>query len=760
MWFKSRFTIASVVAIGFCLIGVTSASLADEIHVPADFPTIQAAINAAVDGDEVIIADGVYTGAGNQNMNFLGKLITVRSAKGPENCIIEPEPDNYGFLLVSGETSATVLDGLTIRNADSPGIQHLLGSAIVIDGASPVISNCIFEDNLLTTNSGSAFGGAIYSNGNPRLLDCVFENNLADGADTGTGGAFYNDGGAPVLIDCHFQGNRARSAVLGAYGGAIAGVGSITLIRCTFIGNHVIGGFGYQSSSGGAVVIDEALLIDCHFEANDVTDDDSARGGAIIITGESSLVVNCSFFENSLESGDLSEGGAMNGPGTLLNCLFVGNTADRGGGYSGTGSVHNCTFVTNVAGLGAAVDGAAVVSNTIAWSNFGDPFNGAEVTYSNIQGGWPGEGNIDTDPLFVDAANGDYRLSAGSPSIDSGNNIVVACLLEDLDGNERFADGAGGGDDPVVDMGVYEFASPPARGGIDCNVNKLDDACEVAEGIAPDCNSNGVPDECDLAGGVSEDRNGNGVPDECDDCNGNGVFDDEDIANGTSEDCDGNDVPDECDIANGVSDCNDNGILDTCEVLSIFSVASDKLSPLMVDVKLEFLIPMPPEAADDVTMTFVALGDLSSNPEYVEVLLNGVLLGRVFEFNAANCEEDVATLLVAAETFNDLVNGGDSLIRMEPSDSVDLDCARKTFIMVSIDYLRADPDTDANGNGIPDDCELLGDLDGDGVVGPSDLIVLLGMWGSCDDCADCLADLDGDCDVDGADLILLLGNWG
>ena len=71
-----------------------------------------------------------------------------------------------------------------------------------------------------------------------------------------------------------------------------------------------------------------------------------------------------------------------------------------------------------------------------------------------------------------------------------------------------------------------------------------------------------------------------------------------------------------------------------------------------------------------------------------------------------------------------------------------------------------DPDTDADGNGIPDECETLGDLDGDGVVGSNDLLALLGAWGSCDDCENCVADLDGDCDVDGADLILLLGNWG
>ncbi len=56
--------------------------------------------------------------------------------------------------------------------------------------------------------------------------------------------------------------------------------------------------------------------------------------------------------------------------------------------------------------------------------------------------------------------------------------------------------------------------------------------------------------------------------------------------------------------------------------------------------------------------------------------------------------------------------------------------------------------------------EVVGDLDGDGVVGPSDLITLLGAWGPCDECGECPADLDGDCNVGSSDLIILLGNWG
>jgi len=84
------------------------------------------------------------------------------------------------------------------------------------------------------------------------------------------------------------------------------------------------------------------------------------------------------------------------------------------------------------------------------------------VTYSDVQGGFPGTGNIDGDPLFVDPDNGDLRLQAGSPCIDAGDNTAVTeGITTDLDGNPRFLDvpetpDTGNGTLPIVDMGAYE----------------------------------------------------------------------------------------------------------------------------------------------------------------------------------------------------------------------------------------------------------------------------------------------------------------
>ena len=93
-------------------------------------------------------------------------------------------------------------------------------------------------------------------------------------------------------------------------------------------------------------------------------------------------------------------------------------------------------------------------------------------------------------------------------------------------------------------------------GGLDCNENGINDACEH------DCNENGVPDECDIAGGTSNDCNGNAIADDCEsDCNLNGVADDCDIGKGTSDDCNANIIPDECE-----TDCNTNGVPDDCDI--------------------------------------------------------------------------------------------------------------------------------------------------------------------------------------------------
>ncbi len=82
-------------------------------HVPDTYQSIQAAIDEASAGDMIIVADGLYTGAGNKNLDFSGKAITIRSENGPENCIIDCEQTSAGVVFYSNEGRNSVLSGFT-----------------------------------------------------------------------------------------------------------------------------------------------------------------------------------------------------------------------------------------------------------------------------------------------------------------------------------------------------------------------------------------------------------------------------------------------------------------------------------------------------------------------------------------------------------------------------------------------------------------------------------------------------------------------
>jgi hypothetical protein len=111
------FFTAMVLAVPLVALGFATPVTADTIRVPADYPNIQEAIDAAADGDEVLVADGAYTGYGNEQLLVYGKAITVRSENGPEHCIIDGEGVALaGFYLTYGEGPDTVIDGFTLTD--------------------------------------------------------------------------------------------------------------------------------------------------------------------------------------------------------------------------------------------------------------------------------------------------------------------------------------------------------------------------------------------------------------------------------------------------------------------------------------------------------------------------------------------------------------------------------------------------------------------------------------------------------------------
>ena len=194
------------------------------------FDAIQEGIDAASDGDTVLVLDGTYTGAGNRDLDFAGKAITVRSANGPDSSTIDCEGAlddlHRGFYFHSGELVDSIVDGFTIINGlvafgggiycffSSPRINNcvITGNTVHLDGggiwcyqdSSPLIANCTITGNSVRLEGG---GGGIYcyQGSSPTIANCM----IADNAATREGGGIYVFDGSPKITNCTIAGNTA-----------------------------------------------------------------------------------------------------------------------------------------------------------------------------------------------------------------------------------------------------------------------------------------------------------------------------------------------------------------------------------------------------------------------------------------------------------------------------------------------------------------------------------------------------------------------
>ena len=273
--------------------------------------------------------------------------------------------------------------------------------------------------------------------GTDRSISFVMKNNLA------IYGGFPNAGN-PAWAD------RDWATNLTILSGDIGAVGDIS--DNSF---HVI----FNSGLDNTAILDGFTIT----EGNANGEFNDSSGGGMFNIASSPKVVNCTLIGNSGRDG-AGIYGSSSYQLLLVNCSFVDNSAENGGGIffsSSQASVINCSFFNNSADSGGdmfLITSIVSVVNSILWGNS----NGIEgssspsITYSIVQGGYSGIGNLDMDPLFVDAANGNLRLQSCSPAINAGDNDAVpTCITTDLDGNPRFFNVG------IVDMGAYEFQGEP-----------------------------------------------------------------------------------------------------------------------------------------------------------------------------------------------------------------------------------------------------------------------------------------------------------
>ncbi len=448
-------TVLSVLAI------FPTAALAETWSVPSDAPTIQIAINLASDGDEIVVAPGVYF----ETIDFAGKTLTIRSTAGPEATTINALGQFDSVVhCISGEGPETMLMGFTLRNGDATGgVGEDRGGAIFVQNASLTVVDCVLVDNVAT------YGGAIYGNGaSLDLSGCIFTENTAGNS----GGAVYvNDSSSLFINSCTFNLN----ACLITTGGALrTNGGDAVITNSTFTNNS-------SPDYGGAVgfsVGTPAVIARCVFAGNHAGDGDAAgRGGAISTGNGSPLTITDSLFHANAAD---QYGGALYGkhPMSVRGCTFAGNSTGSGvGGVSSGSSGSDAAFV-----------------NVIAAGNGASPITGPNaVSYSCVEGGHAGPGNIDSSPMFADAANGDFRLQPGSPCIDAGDTTgITSAYPLDLDQAPRAVDDPAVDDTGLpmlnlaVDMGAFERQPAPPLDPCpgDVNDDGMINAADLAEVLA------------------------------------------------------------------------------------------------------------------------------------------------------------------------------------------------------------------------------------------------------------------------------------
>ena len=448
------------------LLGASESS-ANTLLVPDQYSTIQAAIDASTNGDVVEIADDVYSGPGNKDLDFGGRAITVRSASNdPALCIIDCGTNGRGFHFHNGEGADSVVQGLTIRNGRAQ-----VGGGVYCDlFTSPTLLNCTITNCAATQTGG---GGLHCDHALPTLSHCTLSDNSADDlpvpAGGGGGGAYFVNGSNAIFTYCTITGNTGD---IGA--GVFCHQRSMPrFYRCTITENiATYGGGGVYSA------IDSfPKFYWCTIDGNSAD-----RGGGIVIDLAYGTFRNCMIRGNMATT----DGGALlcqfESTPTLFNCLVTGNTAGRNGGalftdYLDDPELTNCTLADNTAQSGGAIycdsEGSATLLNTVVWDNTPDAIHVTDtnpnVTYCDIAGGWAGTGNINQDPLFATGPSGDYYLSqiaAGqaldSPCVNAGSDTAANLGLGTQTTRTDQVTDTGG-----VDMGYHYAVTRPFLMGSD-----------------------------------------------------------------------------------------------------------------------------------------------------------------------------------------------------------------------------------------------------------------------------------------------------
>ncbi|HNS18588.1 MAG TPA: right-handed parallel beta-helix repeat-containing protein [Bacteroidales bacterium] len=496
--------------VAMCLFRTITAQI---IHVPGDQPSIQAGIDAASDGDTVLVDEGTYY----ENIDFIGKAITVASW-----FIIDSDSDHIEYTVIdgsqpvnpdkaavvtfnSGEDTTSMICGFTITGGGGnfyPSIPIVGGGGIACDNSGATICDNHIEYNTIET-SFYAEGAGIGTGPPDADIFLVIRNNrirhnTLSTYSIGAGGGMSIRTDARI-INNEITDNMAESISQYVNGGGLYSGGWNTFNTVEIRNNIITGNELYSSSniayqcSGGGVFIykNHGEISNNMITGNSMDGTTNGRGaGVCIAITDTTLELKYNRITDNYFVGMECLGGGINfwGAGAkVVNNLIAYNTASLGGGiysydeHTQFLQIINNTITENEAeeiGGGLYLWGSdAIVMNTILWNDFAN-FSSEIVTidsqlgmvYSNVDGGWTGEGNMNEDPEFVDDTM--FHISwSDSPCWDAGidqieiGGIVYYAPDRDLEGETRPGDAYVdiGADEDIMWEGVEELQAASFR---------------------------------------------------------------------------------------------------------------------------------------------------------------------------------------------------------------------------------------------------------------------------------------------------------